>query len=137
MEYALIPSIGGARAQSNAVAKTATTTNAPPLKILTIERQPFAMMRKGQLVGFSVELWKEVARELGRDYEFEVATSFGDMLQRVAAAKADGAIANITITSEREKTLDFSQPMFDAGIQVMVHSSSGAIFLRSKRTGAA
>ncbi len=117
--------LDGARAQSNTAAKTAKTTNAPPLKILTIERQPFAMMRKGQLVGFSVELWKEVARELGRDYEFEVATSFSDMLQRVAAAKADGAIANITITSEREKTLDFSQPMFDAGIQVMVHSSGG------------
>ncbi|MFT5508516.1 MAG: hypothetical protein ACI89J_001591, partial [Hyphomicrobiaceae bacterium] len=34
--------LDGARAQSNTAAKTAKTTNAPPLKILTIERQPFA-----------------------------------------------------------------------------------------------
>lgn len=99
--------------------------SAPPLKVLTIKRQPFAMVVKGRLVGFSVELWQEVARELGMRTEFEVETSFRDMLKRVADGKVDAAIANITITSEREKVLDFSQPMFDAGIQVMVRSSGG------------
>jgi polar amino acid transport system substrate-binding protein len=52
------------------------------------------------------------------------------MLKDVASGNADLAIANITITSEREKTLDFSQPMFDAGIQVMVSADghSGGLF---------
>ncbi|MFY0614754.1 MAG: transporter substrate-binding domain-containing protein [Hyphomicrobiaceae bacterium] len=99
---------------------------APAVKILTIERQPFAMQQGGKLVGFSVELWQEVAKELGVRSDFEVVTSFGDMLKGVATSRADAAIANITITSEREKILDFSQPMFDAGIQVMVHSDGGA-----------
>lgn len=106
----------------------------PPLKVLTIERRPFAMMQQGMLVGFSVELWREVARELGVQSDFELKTGFAGMLEEVAAGRADAAIANITITSAREQTLDFSQPMFDAGIQVMVHSNGattglfGALF---------
>lgn len=127
---ALLAALGpvhGAAAQTATSGSSATAPqSAPPLKILTIERQPFAMMQKGQLVGFSVELWQEVARELGVRSDFQVMTSFGDMLKGVATSKADAAIANITITSEREKTLDFSQPMFDAGIQVMVHSDGSA-----------
>ena len=79
--------IGSAWAQS--APASANVNPPPPLRMLTIERQPFAMMQKGQLVGFSVELWKEVARELGVTYEFKVMTSFGDMLKNVAEAKSE------------------------------------------------
>lgn len=119
---AMIGSLTTVSAQSNQA--TTKVADAQPIKILTIERQPFAMKQNDELVGFSIELWKEIARDIGRTYEFVLASSFGDMLQSVADAKADGAIANITITSEREKILDFSQPMFDSGIQVLVHSES-------------
>lgn len=127
---ALLAMATGAAAQS----ATPGAEKAPALSVLTIERQPFAMRQNGKLVGFSVELWQEVAKELEVTYAFDVETSFAGMLARVAKAEADAAIANITITSEREKVLDFSQPMFDAGIQVMVHSDGvsggliGALF---------
>jgi polar amino acid transport system substrate-binding protein len=99
---------------------------AAALKVMTVERQPFAMVVKGKLVGFSVELWEEVAREIGTGFDFQVMESFPAMLQGVQSGAADVAIANITITSEREGLLDFSQPMFDAGIQVMVHTTGGS-----------
>ena len=122
---AAVSTPSSAHAQTVAPGAAAVAPSGPSLRVLTIERQPFAMMQKGRLVGFSPELWQEVAKELGVAYKFEVMTSFGGMLQRVAEAKADAAIANITITSERETALDFSQPMFDAGIQVMVHFDGG------------
>ena len=46
------------------------------------------------------------------------------MLGAVEAEAVDGAIANISITAGREATFDFSQPMFDSGIQVMLHNKS-------------
>jgi polar amino acid transport system substrate-binding protein len=99
------------------------------LTVATIERRPFAMQSKGKWVGFSVELWQEIAKELKVDFTFVSATSFPEMLKRVETRSADAAIANITITSAREQTLDFSQPIFDAGLQVMVRSGGTSIGL--------
>ena len=95
------------------------------LKIMTIERKPFAMVMNGKLVGFSVDLWDAMAQELGLAYDFEVATQFSDMLGRVEVQEADAAIANITITSAREQKMDFTQPIFDSGIQVLVRDEDG------------
>ena len=90
-------------------AKVATGDGAsqPLVNVLTIERHPFVMMQNGKLVGFSIDLWDEVSKSLGVRSKFELATSFADMLKNVADGKADAAIANITITSEREQLLDF------------------------------
>ncbi len=99
------------------------------LKIMTIERKPFAMVMNGKLVGFSIELWQTAAEQLGLEYSFEVAQQFGEMLAKVERREADAAIANITITSAREQEMDFTQPIFDAGIQVMVRDVDGQVGL--------
>ena len=107
-----------ARAQAP---EPATTT----LKVATVERQPFAMHQGGAYNGFSIELWRALAGELGMRTEFVLATSFSDMLTRVEAGDVDAAIANISITSERETVMDFSQPIFDSGLQVLVREGAG------------
>ena len=94
-------------------------------KIATIERQPFAMAEGDDYSGFSIELWQALARELGVRTEFVLATSFSDMLRQVQAGEVDAAIANISITSAREAVMDFSQPIFDAGLQVLVREGAG------------
>ena len=99
------------------------------LKIMTIERKPFAMVMNGKLVGFSIELWQTAAEQLGLEYSFEVAQQFGEMLAKVERREADAAIAKITITSAREQEMDFTQPIFDAGIQVMVRDVDGQVGL--------
>jgi polar amino acid transport system substrate-binding protein len=70
-----------------------------------------------------------MAEELGLEYSFEIAQQFGEMLAKVERREADAAIANITITSAREQTMDFTQPIFDAGIQVMVRDADGQVDL--------
>lgn len=127
---------GGASSaqQAGRVDTTAGTQAVVPLRVLTIERPPFAMRQNGQLAGFSIELWQEIATELSLDYELDLRTSFKEMLDEVASRRADAAIANITITSEREQRLDFSQPIFDSGLRVMVRTDGvtsgllGALF---------
>ncbi len=101
-----------------------------PLKVATVERQPFVIADGDQLSGFSIELWELITRELGRETDFQPKESFSAMLQAVTDKTADLAIANISITSERETAMDFSQPIFDAGLQILVPatgSGSGLI----------
>lgn len=47
------------------------------------------------------------------------------MLQSVKSGEADMSVAAISITSDRDKEFDFSQPIFNAGLQIMVRDQSG------------
>jgi len=63
--------------------------------------------------------------------EFVTASSFSDMLEAVKNGSVDAAIANISITSVREEVVDFSQPIFDAGLQILVKQNSGSVDILS------
>ena len=77
------------------------------------------MQRDGAHTGFSIDLMNSVAEELGWQVTYQTADSFGAMLEAVETGAVDAAIANISVTAERERRMDFSQPMFDSGIQVL------------------
>jgi len=47
-----------------------------------------------------------------------------EMLDAVRSGRADLAITAISITAEREQTVDFSEPMFDAGLQIAIPESA-------------
>ncbi len=93
--------------------------------IATIEREPFAMKDGDEWTGFSIELWNEIATDLGIETQFVETQTFNEMLQAVTVGTVHGAIANISVTEERERRLDFSLSIFDAGIQVMTRKSGG------------
>ena len=79
----------------------------------------------GKYSGFSIELLNDVADEAGFDIEYVEVDSVGAQLDAVREGRADAAISAISITSGRERTVDFSTSMFESGIQAMVSSSSG------------
>ena len=91
-----------------------------PLTIATVTRAPFSMENNGRDTGFAIELWEMVAKDLGLEYTYQRANSFGGMLDLVTSGAADGAIANIPVTAEREAKMDFTKPIFDSGLQIMV-----------------
>src|SRR5260221_9433207 len=83
---------------------------------------PFVLKQGTELTGFSIELWNALAQSLKVDTVWVDVATVGDQLQSVKSGKADAAIAAITITKEREADVDFTQPYFDSGLQIMVHS---------------
>ncbi len=91
-----------------------------PLVFATVHRPPFADTEGDQITGFSIDLMRAIADQLGREVVFEPNSRFGDMLGAVRAGRVDGAIANISITAERERAMDFSQPIFGSGIQILL-----------------
>ena len=110
------------------LAVIAPAAMAQSLKIVTVSRPPFSMEEQGIDTGFSIELWRSLAAELGREFTIERVDSFGEMLDRVRNGQADAAVANISITANREMEMDFSQPVFESGLQIMVRQSDSADF---------
>jgi len=98
----------------------AQSTAAQVLTVSTVTRPPFSMIEDGKDTGFSIELLQALADSLGWEYRINRVTQFSEMLGSVADRTADLAIANISITSARETIMDFSQPIFESGLQIMV-----------------
>ena len=74
-------------------------------------------------VGFSIDLWKKIASELNVTTKWVYFDTTSQIIQAAHDKKIDAGIAAITITSEREKLIDFSNSMYELGLQVMVDAS--------------
>lgn len=95
------------------------------LRMATRIVRPFVFEEDGKLAGFSIELWQNIADELDIKTKFTPYSSVKELLKAVKSNKEDGGIAAISITADREKEFDFSHPMLDAGLQIMVRDDSG------------
>ena len=89
------------------------------LRVATRLVRPFVYGQQGQLTGFSIELWQEIARQLNVQSEFVVKPTVKELLNAVKSNDASVGIAAISITADREIDFDFSQPMFDSGLQIL------------------
>ena len=106
--------------------------DAPQGKALRVAVKPIApfVLKQGtEWTGFSIDLWNVLAQMLKVDTVWVEVTTVGEQLQAVTSGEADVAIAAITITKEREHAVDFTQPYFDSGLQIMVRAegSSGLL----------
>jgi polar amino acid transport system substrate-binding protein len=102
------------------------------LTVATRVIPPFVMSEGNQLRGFSIDLWREIGRELGVKTRFVPKPNVKEVLKSVGDGEVQAAISAISITAERERNYDFSQPMFGAGLQILVRAenSGGPNFLQ-------
>jgi len=84
------------------------------------------MVENGAETGFILDLWAALMADMGRSCSIERTAQFGEMLALVESGAADAAIANISITAAREQLFDFSQPIFESGLQIMVHGDAAS-----------
>jgi polar amino acid transport system substrate-binding protein len=76
----------------------------------------------GTWTGISVELWREIANELGIDFEFR-ETNLSGNFDGLAEGWLDIAVGPLTITQRREEICDFTHAYFSSGIAVAVPAS--------------
>jgi ABC-type amino acid transport substrate-binding protein len=87
----------------------------------TKEAPPFAMKAPdGTWTGISIELWSHIAEKLGVHAAFREYETVPDMLRATANGTLDAAISAITVTSEREQSVDFTQPFYASGLGIAV-----------------
>ena len=103
------------------------------LKVAMRVVEPFVIRKDAALTGFSVDLWTALAEATGATTEIIEKPTLPELLALVKEGKSDIAIAAISITSQREQQFDFSQPMFDSGLQVLarVNGQEGGLSFAS------
>lgn len=90
------------------------------LRVATKSFPPFAFEQNGQFVGFSIDLWREIAKELDVEYNIYGEKSISDLIDSVSSGDTDVGVAGITITKAREEKVDFSHAFFESGLQILV-----------------
>lgn len=106
---------------SRAAAQIPASFRERPLRVVIRVLPPFVMKGDdGTYSGFSIDLWNELARRLKLQTEYHRGGTVDDLINDVATGKADVAISAITITAQRDVLIDFSQPMFEGGLQIAV-----------------
>lgn len=116
---ALMISAGSCRAQTQDV--NSANSSQPELMIGTKEAPPFAMKSAdGNWQGISIDLWRRVADELQLRYRFSEEGNVPALIDGVVAGKFDVAVAAITVTAERARILDFTQPFYATELGIAV-----------------
>jgi ABC-type amino acid transport substrate-binding protein len=126
LALACVLSVLGPALTANAQTPTPTSTatsSAPTLRVVVKPVPPFVMQDGNSWVGFSIDLWREIAQRHGWSYSFTGVDTVDQQLDAVRDGSADASLAAISVTGEREQTVDFSYPYFTSGLQVMVANS--------------
>ncbi|MGA1263727.1 MAG: transporter substrate-binding domain-containing protein [Prochlorothrix sp.] len=90
------------------------------LKVGVNQVYPFVFLQDDRTFGFSIDLWENLALEMGVETQFVPYESVADLLNGVRAGEVDLAIAGISVTAKREtEGLDFSYPMYHGGLQIL------------------
>jgi polar amino acid transport system substrate-binding protein len=72
---------------------------------------PFEQGKAPNYTGFDIDLVNAMAKEMGRDVTYE-DTSFDTIFRDLAQGKFDMVASATTITPDREKTVDFTNPYY-------------------------
>jgi polar amino acid transport system substrate-binding protein len=78
---------------------------------------------KNELVGFDVDVAREVAKRLGVKVKL-VPTPWGSIIPRLHAGAYDGILGSMAVTEERQKLVAFSMPYYYSGAQLMVRKDA-------------
>jgi ABC-type amino acid transport substrate-binding protein len=85
--------------------------------------KPFVIVSEDAVEGFSIDLWREVAKELELDYVFVRSVGISGTLNDVIEKRVDLAIGGLAINSEREQQIDFTHPYFHTGLGILIPES--------------
>ncbi len=105
---------------------------ADSITVATRVLPPFIIKDGDRFTGFSAALWEYIAQDAGLKFQWKEVNNIKEILSAVEGNQAQAAIAAISITSERESKFDFSQPIYEGGLQIMVRegASEGFSFRR-------
>lgn len=74
--------------------------------------------------GFSIDLWNAIAQSLGKKTEWVYYNTMPELIDAAQSHGIDAGISAITVTTEREDKVDFSNSMYELGLQIMVSADA-------------
>ena len=94
---------------------------AKSLRVGVFLEPPFVMSTADGFSGFSIDLWAKIATTLGWTWNYQPVASIPELLDKLNKGELDVGVTDLSITSERLREVDFTQPYLDAGLQVMIN----------------
>lgn len=85
--------------------------------------KPFEYKEGGQVVGFDIDLAREIAKDLGAELKIE-DMSFDGLLPALEGGRIDIAVAGMSVTEERAKNALFSEPYYQATQRIIIPEDS-------------
>lgn len=101
---------GCGKEETKQAAPAAAASGIPnPLRVATEGAYPPYNMvdAGGNLVGFEIDMMKDVCRRIGTDCQF-IAQAWDGMIPALQAGRFDAIVAGMSITDERRQAVDFS-----------------------------
>lgn len=87
---------------------------------------PFEYVVDGELVGIDIDLINAIAEDQGFEIKIE-QMDFSGIIPSMQASELDIGMGGMSITDERKKTVDFSDPYFEAGISLVIAEDNAEI----------
>ena len=87
---------------------------------------PFEFKQDGKYVGFDIDLWDAIAKDLGLKYKL-MPMDFNGLIPALQTGNIDAAIAAMTIKPERAEVVDFSSPYYNSGLLLLVKADDTSI----------
>ena len=106
-------------------ASTRAQNEGTELRVATFVLPPFVIQNGDQLSGFSIDLWEEVAARLKVKSSFTIVSDPSSFLALVQSKNVDIGVSAVYFTTEHDKVVDFTYPILNMGLQVMVRDSGG------------
>jgi len=103
----------------------ATDATWPPMEFLTADKE---------IVGYDIDLMRAIADAAGFEVEF-ANTAWDGIFAGLATDSYDAVISSVTITEERQKTMDFSDWYINAGQVLIVAQSTAGVESLSDMAG--
>lgn len=99
------------------VYKIATDTTFPPFEFQDDNQQ---------YVGIDIDILAEIAKDQGFEYELQ-PLGFNAAVAALESSQADGVIAGMSITEDRQKKYDFSEAYYDSGVVMAIKADNEEI----------
>ena len=88
----------------------------------SIDNEPINYLANNKLHGMCIELVEMIARDLGYGVEYRT-TGPAALMAEVQSGKADIVAESLSITEERKKMVDMTEPYYDGGVTVVVRTT--------------
>jgi len=86
---------------------------------------PFNFINENnEVIGFDVDVAREIAERLGYELDY-VTTAWDGIIEGLRAGRYNGILGSMAITPERQQVVDFSEPYYYSGAQLIVSIDSG------------
>ena len=106
----------------------AAPAGANPLRIGVTGSPPFTVIRGGEIKGISVEIWEHVARQAHLSYRLGPYPSVARALEAVEQGQIDVAVGSISITANRARQVDFTQPYYMSSTGILARKDQASLW---------